>query len=161
MEKKEKKTVGQVSYDLKLKEDEEINPIDLQRAIHKGNESEDSFENQINVCVERGMKLFEKDFFVTVMFKKERLLTNVVRQYFMPRESCPTPTWDQIVYHYHRKADDLEFLWVIPDKSACKQLSENFNILDPEQESLGAYVLKFKNGELDKLCEKLNLQIVA
>ena len=48
------KTVGQWSYELQQKKDEKINPIDLQQAIHSGNSSEDSYENQIRLVVERG-----------------------------------------------------------------------------------------------------------
>lgn len=158
--KSKKKTVGEHSLELQSS-DEKINPIDLQREVHKGNKEEDSFESQMNCCIKRGRKDFDKDFFVVVLFKKERLLTNIVRQYFLPRISCPTPTWDQVVYHYHHSSDTLEFLWVIPEKKICTWMVTHSNNLTSDHQELLSNVNKFHSGKLDKLCEKLNLKLVA
>ena len=149
-------TVGKYSYELQQKTDENINPIELQRAIHEGNESEDSFENQVRLAVERGCKDFDGDFYITVLFKKERLMVNVVRQYFIPRESCPRPEYDQIVYRYHRDSHDLEFIWVIPDKMTCEVLPANKALLAPDQKDLLKFIIQFQNGELDQLSDTLN-----
>lgn len=155
---KDKKTVGEHSYELQQKEDEKINPVDLQREIHQGNTDEDSFENQIRLAVKRGdnEEDFIGDFFVVVLFKKERLLQNVVRQYFFPRQTCPPPDFDQVVYHYHRFAQKLEFLWVIPDKNTCIELPLIKNQLPHEQQQLLGFIHDFRTGKLDKVCEKLN-----
>lgn len=151
-----KKSVGEYSYELQQKPDEKINPIELQREIHKGNSSEDSFENQVRIAVERGQKDFEGDFYVVVLFKKERLLKNVVRQYFFPRQSCPTPEYDQIVYRYLRKSHELKFQWVIPDKQSTIDLPLMKSHLPPEQQQLVKFAEDFNSGKLDKLCEQLN-----
>ncbi len=153
-----KKTVGEYSYELQQKEDEKINPIDLQREIHRGNSDEDSFENQVRLAVERGEndEKINGDFFIVVLFKKERLLQNVVRQLFFYRQSCPTPEFDQVVYHYYRHARKLEYLWVVPDKDTCRDLPLLKNQLPLEQRELLNYIDDFKTGKLDKICEKLN-----
>lgn len=156
MSKSISKTVGQYSYELQKKTDEKINPIDMQQAIHKGNTNEDSFENQVRIAVQRGEKEFDGDFFVVVLFKKERLLRNVVRQYFFPRKNCPRPDYDQVVYHYKRHPDRLEFLWVVPDQAATVELPQIKSLLPDEQKELLMMVDKFNSGELDKLCATLN-----
>lgn len=158
MKKSADKTVGAYSYELQMKPDEKINPIDLQREIHKGNSSDDSFENQVRIAIERGEK-DEKivgDFFIIVLSKKERILKNVVRLLFFPRQTCPSPQFDQVVYHYYRYAQKLEFLWSIPDKSTCMWLPHLKSQLPEEQMQLLKFISDFKTGKLDKICEKLN-----
>jgi len=149
-------TVGEAALDLQKKADEKINPIDLQREIHKGNKQEDSFENQVRLAVERGAKEIDGDFFIVVLFKKERLLQNIIRQYFFPRKSCPTPEYDQIVYKFFKKEEKLEFIWVIPDKATVKSLPLVAEGIPPDQKELFQFVQDFRSGKLDKLCEKLN-----
>ena len=154
-----KKTVGQYSYELQQKKDEKINPIDLQREIHKGNYNDDSYENQVRIAVERGEKQFEGDFFVVVLFKKERIMHNVVRQYFFPRKSCPTPEYDQVVYHYFPKEHKLEFVWVVPDKQSVTDLSLMGKDLPGEQRQLVQFAKDFSSGKLDRKCELLNKKL--
>lgn len=154
------KTVGQASLELQQK-DEKINSIDLQREIHKGNENEDSWENQVRLAVKRGLQDFEKDFYVVVLFKKERTMINVVRQYFFPRESCPTPEFDQVVYSYDRKDEKLEMLWVVPDHQTSRALANSMGDIDPEYWELAAYARAFWSGELDQKCAAQNGEVYA
>ena len=105
--------------------------------------------------------MFDGDFFLVVLFKKERLIGNVVRQYFLPRISCPTPEWDQVVYHYKRKGEELKFLWVVPDKESCTNLPLYGPLLPEDQQILLQYAKDFNSGALDKLCAKLNGEKVA
>jgi len=55
-------------------------------------------------------------FYVCVITKKERLMDNVLRNYFLARSTCPTPQYDQTVYKYHRDSGAIQFLWVLPSK---------------------------------------------
>lgn len=156
MKSSPKKTVGAYAYELQQKEDPKINPIDLQREIHKGNSSEDSFESQVRLAVERGEEEMSHDFYVVVLFKKERLLKNVVRQYFFPRETCPTPEYDQVVYHYFPKDQKLEMLWVVPDKQSTLTLPFMEARIPPDQQELIGFVKDFNSGKLDQISERLN-----
>lgn len=156
MKSSTKKTVGAYAYELQQKEDPKINPIELQREIHKGHSSEDSFESQVRYAVKRGEEENSDDFYVVVLFKKERTMKNVVRQYFFPRESCPTPEYDQIVYHYFPKDQKLEMLWVVPDKQSTLTLPFMAAKLPPEQQELIGFVKDFNSGKLDQICELLN-----
>lgn len=161
-----KKSVSECAQELVKKGDQKINPIELQQAIHKGNKEESSFENQIYQCLERGIKFYraKKDFYLIVLFKKERhpkLKGVVVRQMFTHRLSCPTPSWDQVVYKYYCKDDRIEFLWAVPDKESCMNLPLFDNFLPDEQKALIQYAKDFNNGVLDKRCALLNGELVA
>ncbi len=151
-----KKGVGARAWELQQRPDPKINSIDLQRQIHKGNANEDSFENQVMIAVERGQKDLDGDFFVVVLIKKERILKNVVRQYFFPRKSCPTPEYDQIVYHFIRKSEELKFIWVIPDKQSTIDLPLMKSVLPAEQKELIQFAEDFNSGKLDRLCDRFN-----
>jgi len=152
----ENETVGKIALDLQKKTDEKINSIDMQRQMHKGNRSEDSFENQVELAIENVKKDFDGDFFVVVLFKKERLLKNVIRQYFFTRESCPTPQFDQTVYQYFRKDSRLDFLWVVPDKQTVFDMVMIGDRLPKEQQDLVQFARDFNSGELNKKCDQLN-----
>jgi len=142
-----------------MKTAEKINSIDLQRAIHKGNNSEKSFENQVIIAVERGEKQFDGDFFVVVLFRKERLMKNVIRQVFFPRKSCPTPEYDQVVYKYFYKDRKIDFIWVIPDKQTVIDFGMIGNELPRDQQQLVQFARDFTSGKLDKKCDLLNSEL--
>lgn len=160
MSNENKQTVGAAAIE-RQKKDEKINPIELQREIHEGKNSKRSFEEEIMVCLERGKEAFNKDFFIVVLFKKERILKNVVRNLFFPRQSCPTPEFDQVVYHYHKERDELEFLWVVPDKDFINSLPVLADVLVEEQDELVKFAYKFRNKDLDRLSAKLNNETKA
>jgi hypothetical protein len=146
----EKNTVGKCSRDLLLKEPETRDPIELQREMQKG------YEDHIVQCIARGKKDFSQDFFLVVLTKKERLMQNVLRNYFTCRLSCPTPEWDQTVYHYHRKEEILEFLWVVPSKYTCELFRSNMLSIDKDERDLLRFVLDFEDGTLMRRSKQLN-----
>lgn len=152
----DRKTVGHHAVELQKKPDEKINSIELQRAIHKGKKSEDSFENQVQLAIESGEKDFEGDFFVVVLLKKERILKNIIRSYFFARKSCPTPEYDQVVYQYSRKDQKIDLLWVVPNKQVVIDMVMIGDRLPKDQQELVKFAKDFNMGELDKKCDKLN-----
>ena len=151
------KTVGEIALDLQKKGDLQTDSIELQREIHKGSSSKKSYEEEVWECVERGKKdpKIEGDFFVVVLFKKERHLQNIIRQYFLYRQTCPTPEYDQTVYQYHRKQEQLQYIWTIPNNATCQYLP----LMDEvpfDQELLLSMVEAFKSGQLEHLANVLN-----
>lgn len=159
-EKEKTETVGAASLRMQEKGQQLIVPKELQEEIHQGKTSDDSFESQIYQCIERGRKTITGPFYVVVLFKKERHLYNTIRQYFFPRKSCPTPEYDQVVYSFNPSTEELKFLWVIPDKEACGQLPLVAQNMSSEDREIVKYVTAFRSGELDKLCQRLNGELV-
>lgn len=145
-----RETVGKLARDLLLKEPETTDPIELQRAMH-----EDYVQN-VSDCVDRHKDKFTGNFFVVVTTKKERLMQNVIRNYFYARQSCPTPNYDDTVYLYNRVDDALELLWTLPSQDASHHLKDNALQVAPEEKQLLQYVLDFADGTLFKLAKKLN-----
>lgn len=145
-----KETVGKVALELLKKEPETRNPIEQMR------ESLTDFDKNIHLCIERYKQKFLGNFYVVVITKKERLMPNVLRNYFTGRITCPTPDYDQAVYRYDKAEDSITFLWVIPSKDTCHLLHANAMQVHPSERDLLKYVLKFIDGSLLKYSKKLN-----
>jgi hypothetical protein len=149
----ERETVGKLSSELLQKEPDSLDPIEIQRELHK------DYEDNISFCVNRHKREIIGDFYVVVITKKERLMENVLRNYFTARASCPTPDYDQTVYRYNKSDDFLEFMWTIPDKGTCHLLRDNAINVAPEERDLRDFVIEFLDGSLLKLSKKLNREV--
>lgn len=145
-----RETVGKVSSDLIVR------PLETTSAIEQMREQLSDYDKNVLECVQRSKKDFPGDFYVVVLTKRERLMQNVFRNYFYARLSCPTPDWDQAVYQYSRSSDDLMFLWVIPSKVACEEMTMNKHLIPVEEWRLLEYVLAFNDGTLMRLAKDLN-----
>jgi hypothetical protein len=146
----EKSTVGKIATDLMAKPDNQHTVVDQMQ------ENLTDYDKNIFLCAEQAKKIYPGDFYIVVECKKERLLENVIRNYFFARLSAPTPSWDQTVYKYHRNREWVEFLWVVPSKDACEYLTINkYYVIESERELL-KFVLDYNDGTLLKLAKKLN-----
>jgi len=114
-----KKTMGAIASDLLNKESSnDISPIEVQKAQEK------EYLDNLTWCVQHALKKVDcskieghdickdreplhGDFFIVVLLKKERLLENVLRNYFIATKACPTPHYDQTVYRYDHKNQDI------------------------------------------------------
>lgn len=145
-----KKTVGSIAVDLMSK----AQPTTV---IDQTRESLTDYEKNVVECVERGKKDFpSQDFYIVVLTKKEKLLENVLRHYFFPRLSCPTPDYDQALYCYKYKVDHLIFMWIIPDQLTCYNIISYGKNTNKGEEDLFRFVHLFRNGELFKIAKDLN-----
>jgi len=95
-------------------------------------------------------------FYVVVLLRKEKLMRKVVRSGFLYRKTCPTPNYDQTVYIFDPKTDQLSFLWVIPSPEICSSLYKNKYMLETQQNKLLPYVKDFIEGRLYIKCKELN-----
>lgn len=151
MEKKTRQTVGALSAEL-LQQDTVKDATAgerMQQQLH-------DYESHIAECVNTGKNNHTGDFFVVVITKRERLMPNVIRNYFVPRKSCPTPTYDQMVYKYHRKDERLEFIWAVPSMVAVKDIMKHQHDLDPSFFTLLKMVMDFLDGTLETQAKKFN-----
>ena len=143
-------TVGDISRRLSQKQPDSRDPIEQMR------ESLTEYDKNIYQTVNDALTKTTGDFYVIVITKKEPLMDNVLRNYFGWRYSCPTPDYDQAVYHYNSELDSLDFLWVIPSKDACLYLKNNALHVDTEEKKLLGFVLDFADGTLMKRAQTLN-----
>ena len=167
-----KPTLGTISSDLLNKHKDKIDPQEIQRAQEKEYLDNliwavkhaqktvpcDILEGHLE-CSKRDALI--GDFFVVVLLKKEKLLENVLRNYFLTTSACPTPSYDQTVYRYDSKKEDVEFLWVVPDKETCEIFKENITKRVPEEQGLLSQILRFYDGTLFRMCKQFNGEIMA
>lgn len=164
---KNQKTVGQISQELKESSSGSVSPIDIARAQEK-----EYLDNLVwsaqhamkkvdcskieghDQCASR--EAIEGDFFIEVLLKKEKHLENVLRNYFVPRKTCPLPFYDQTVYRYSSEKEEIDYIWTVPDRETCLIFKENVNKIVPEEQSLLKMVLMLYDGTLTKMAKKLN-----
>ena len=146
-----KATVGSAAIALQEKADSNTHSI-----IDQTNAQLVEYYDELIKCVNENKSKVPGDFYVVVITKKEKLLENVIRNYFFSRVSCPTPDYDQAVYHYKASDETLSFVWVIPDRDTCLLLRANTSQVAAEELDLLGFVMNFANGELYKLAKKLN-----
>ena len=149
-QKMRRKTVGEVAVELQQKTHEAVSPIEIQR------ETEKKYIDDLLECARNDFNKYDKDFYIVVISKNEKLLYNVIRLYFFSRASCPTPDYDQTVFLVKKKEEDIVHLWTVPNKESCILYSENTNKVDPSEYPLLENILRFLNGDLFKLCKELN-----
>jgi hypothetical protein len=123
----------------------------------QGAEMMKPYLTELFTAVERGKKQFYGPFFIVVLQQRFRGLNNVLRNYFIPRSTCPTPDYDQTVYAYYPgKEQEIEYVWTIPDRQSCHDLIENALTIEDEYRELLKFVMDFKDGTLFKLAQTLN-----
>jgi len=127
------------------------NAMELAGAMSK------SFESDLYTTVDVGLKLFPgSDFYVVILAPEEKALNHILRDRFFPRKSPPTPQFNQTVYHYKKKDDSVEFLWMVPDKESVYYFVKNRKFIKPEDYFLLQQCLDFVDGTLYKKALKLN-----
>lgn len=150
-----KETVGKVSLDLMQGAKDALHtPQDQMEAQLQ------DYEKNVYEALARGKKDHAGTFYIVVLTKKERLMQNVIRNYFLTRESCPTPEWDQTVYQVRMPQEEIVFLWTIPARDICQQLKDEALDLDPVDRELLEFVMAFDDRRLDALAKRLNGELV-
>jgi hypothetical protein len=162
-----KKTLGAIASELQTKTPDTLDPIEIQRATQQ------EYLDNLIWCVKHAQKkldcsnidghdacknrpAMDGDFFIAALLKKEKLLENVLRNYFVPTLACPTPHFDQTVFKYNAEKEDVEFLWVVPDQETCEIFRENKDKIVPEERGLLKFVLDYYDGTLFNKAKKLN-----
>jgi len=138
---KRRKTVGQEAVKRLETKDTKQGIVDTEREANK------EYIGEIQKCV-NAHKSWDEPFYVVVHQKKEQLLENVIRRYFLARQSLPTPQWDQDVWRYDPKTGNLEYLWSLPDENTAKWMAGNPGDIHPEQHQLLRFVLDFLDKKL-------------
>lgn len=148
----DRETVGKISRDLIMNSDTpDHSPYEQMQEQLK------YYESNVEEAIKRGLKEHGHTFYVVVLTKKERLMENVIRNYFFTRSTCPTPDWDQAVYRYKNvRGGDVDFLWVVPSKDTCKYLKDNALTIEKSERTLLDFVLDFDSGNLLKMAKRLN-----
>lgn len=143
-------TVGSKSRELMMKDPETRDPIELER------EMQQNYLKDLKECIDRGKKAYQGPFFVVVINKKEPLMPNVIRQYFLHRQTCPRSDYDQSVFRFDPKSEMIDYLWTVPDKETCMRLKTFALEVDKTEHELRNMVIDFYDGTLDRRAGLLN-----
>ena len=149
MTKKMNKTVGQQAKALV----EKPNLDTKQSLMDTSKEMQKNYIPEIEKCI-KNHKMWTDPFYVVVINKRERLMMNAIRQYFLARQTLPTPDYDQTVFKYSPSSGSLEFLWTLPDKHTIDFLLATQDEMPKEEQQLQQFCLLFKMGTLDKVYGK-------
>lgn len=146
------KTLGQIYNEVAGKEKDTRDPNEISRQVMA-----DKFNDLLDV-VEAGRKFYEGDFFIKMIFKKERKFgpTLLPRIFIEHCRDCPTPDYDQNIFRYNKHDDTLEHIWTIPDRETCFTYIENKEIVVKEEQQLLQYILDFADGTLYKKAKQFN-----
>jgi hypothetical protein len=148
-------TVGKIASDLTKKSSDNTHC-----AYEQSLENLSGFVSGLEACVQEGLSRYPGSFYITVITKKERLMPNVLRNYFFSRVTCPTPDYDQTIYYYCKQREDLEYVWTIPNKQLCMEIVANPIGWLKEEAELVKFVMDFSDGTLFSLCLKRNGEVV-
>lgn len=144
-----RKTVGEESLK-RLLNPEAQHVIDTEREVNK------EYYKEISKCIDNHPNM-KDPYYIVVLIKKERLMENVVRRYFIARESLPTPQWDQTVWRFDPSCGDLRFIWCLPDENTAKWMAGNTHEVPPEHYELLKFVLELLDKKLyDRFLEQFH-----
>ncbi|KKN67878.1 hypothetical protein LCGC14_0456650 [marine sediment metagenome] len=141
MENQTKPTVGAKAYELLSQPAEAINIIDIQR------EADKEFVKEMEEII-RTHKEFATKYYIQIILKKEPLMENVIRRYFIKRHSPPDADYDTTLYSYDNEKEQLYFHWTVPDPTSCHYLLTHESSLPAEEKPLLEMVKKFSVGML-------------
>lgn len=151
IQKPKHKTVGQASQEAAAQKvpEKKLQPyVDAMAA--------EEFIPNLLEAVKRGKQLFTGDFYINNAGKNEQILTNVLRSYWIPLIACPTPNFDQCLFKYHAKDEQITLIWTIPTEAGCEYLVRNRLYVVPEEQDLLGYTIAFIDGSLEKMAKFLN-----
>ena len=133
VEKKKKATVGQAVYNL-LSKDERAPTVE---EIITG--YADSFTKNIEEAVREGAKRYASPFYILVFSAKEMWAVNLVRNWFIGRQTPPHasvlyrtyPNHMKTLYRVDASQGELRLIWTIPGIEDCRSILRHQELYDP------------------------------
>jgi hypothetical protein len=133
-------TVGAAAYEILRKGESSQGVVDTQREMQKG------YLDELIKCAKRHE--WREPFYLCVITKKERIMQNVIRNYFFARQTRPAPDYNMALYKYDPIDECISFEWVLPDPESVDMILENAAQLPKEQNDLIDFCVKFRLGVL-------------
>ena len=116
----------------------------------------DGYSQGLYEAIETNRKQFSTNFFIEVRCTRNLPQPNAFHDHFVGRKTCPKPAYDQDVYLYDRKNDELHFVWSVPDKQWSYWLLKNPDFFPDERKAILHFVHAFRDGSLYRLMKQLN-----
>lgn len=141
--------VGQAILDIVSKDQVEQSAEDI--VMEFGPE----FEKEFRQAVAHGSKHYSDPFYVFVLSKKEMWACNLMRNFFIPRQTSPRgtdmiqqyPHYMKTLYKVYSNADKVDLVWSVPGHAECQVVARNPSQYDPE---LVQFIFQCYEGKLDR-----------
>ena len=113
------------------------------------------FAKELDDTIESNKTKYRSPFYVLVLTKKEMWAVNVVRNYFIARQTAPYaldliqnyPHYTKTLYQVNSDRGELNIAWSIPGHSECKSISKTPQSFD---ETLVKWIKDAYTGQLEK-----------
>lgn len=100
----------------------------------------DKYVKEVQECVEKNWDRFESPFYVVVLHKKEAWAMNVLRNWFVARQTKPSmkTMWTDYrnfmhtVYEVNKRSSDLKLLWTLPSPDEARVILQNWHLYDQD-----------------------------
>ena len=102
---------------------------------------------------------FNDDFIIEVFRHKEIADRKIDRIKFKQRLAVPTPRPGRSYWYYHANTKELEFLWDLPAKDACKWSYQHRSALLLKHPIALKTILDYYDGSLAKRADEINERI--
>lgn len=140
--------VGQAVYDILSKSQ---SPIEVGEII---SEYAERYTEEVKATIRENENKYVSPFYVVVLHKKEPWAVNVMRNWFIARQTLPTssslrenyPNHSVTVYRYDSKNVKLDLLYSLPTAQDALTIKKNAHLYDPQ---LVDWIRRFDIGSLD------------
>jgi hypothetical protein len=152
--KKREKTAGQSYMEAQKSE----KPETVQDLLETQKAASRNYRDELFNAVGKGKEAYPQEdiFFIEALTRQDRIMVMAEVTTFIPRITCPTPTFNQSVYRYINSEDILEYGWTIPSKRRCLYYLKNPIGTSEGESMLIKFVHELKDGTLEKLAQTLN-----
>lgn len=142
--------VGQAVYDI-LQKDQ--SSVEVQEII---DEYQQTYLKKMEEVLQNNINKYEPPFYVVVLTKKEPWAVNVMRNWFIARQTRPTtkylrseyPNYMNTVYSFDKRTSELKILWSLPTKQDAAVVLKNRHLYDP---TLVKWIEDCRDGLLDRV----------
>lgn len=141
--------VGQAVYDI-LKKDQ--NPTSVEEIL---DEYQHKYTQEIEDTIQNNIDKYDPPFYIVVLTKKEPWALNIMRNWFIARQTRPTvkylrgeyPNYMNTVYSVDKRSSELKILWSLPIKQDADVILRNKHLYDPQ---LVKWIEDCDSGALDR-----------
>lgn len=140
--------VGQAVYDI-LKRDQ------VQTSVEEVlSEAEKKYTQEMEDIIQSNFNKYDSPFYIIVLTKKEPWALNVMRNWFIARQTRPKvqflrqefPNHMSTVYSVNKSTHELKILWSLPIKQDADVVLKNRHLYDP---TLVKWIEDCNSGALD------------
>lgn len=113
------------------------------------------FAEELQRAVETGLRLYRPPFYVFVLSHKEMWAENVVRNWFIPRQTAPYALDAMAEYPHRTKTlylvspSEVKVVWSLPGIEDCKTVLARKEMYAPE---LVEWIVKCFQGDFERDC---------